>query len=85
MRLAAVSGSKTTGTSIVSPFLPPSRRTARRAASRPTSSGDWRSASRRADVYQKSRSMSPSSEATGVTERAKDDTRKPPANPALDA
>jgi hypothetical protein len=29
--------------------------------------------------------MSPSSEATGVTERAKDETRKPPANPALDA
>jgi hypothetical protein len=63
----AAPGSKTIGTRCVSTFTGFSRRSARRAAVRPTSSAGSSPAYPRAIVYQKSRSIDSPSFATGIT------------------
>ena len=72
-RLAAMSGSKITGTSVVFTLRAPSRRSARAAAVRPIDSGSSRVRRRRAYEYQASRCISPSFAATGDTVRPKAD------------
>ena len=72
---AAVSGSKTTGTSAVGTLRAPSRRRVRSAAIFPTASGESSSESPRPTVYQWSRSIWPSFSAWGVTEKEAEEVR----------
>ena len=76
-----MSGSKTTGTSWVATFLAPRRRRVRRAAVRPTDSGESRRQSRRWTEYHASRCIPASSFATGVAESTTEEARYSPANP----
>src|SRR5262245_3327109 len=82
---AAVSGSKTTGHSVVGTLRAPRRRSVRRAASRPTLAGSSSAARWRLNVYHESRCMLPFRRATGVTERLKLEPLYVPAKPRLEA
>ena len=82
-RLAAISGSNTTGTSAVFTRRAPSRRSARFAAMRPISSGTSSRARLRVTWYQPSRCISAPSDATGDTESENDEVSYSPANPWL--
>src|SRR5690349_22183883 len=80
-KLAAVSGSKITGTSAVFTLRAPRRRSARAAAVRPTDSASSSARRRRVYVYQLSRCISPFCEATGETVSPNDDVLYPRVKP----